>query len=142
LFGGVYLGFTKRLYIAISRNEIVTMKDNKTLDFYKNNAKELITKYDNAQVKSLDKLFEKYIYKYAKVLDIGFGSGRDLRMIQAISPNVFGLDACEEFADHANNTTLKAYFQIAIDKIKSSANKFDVVISIAVLMYLIYIGHW
>jgi ubiquinone/menaquinone biosynthesis C-methylase UbiE len=56
------------------------MKDNKILNFYKNNA---------------------------KVLDIGFGSGRDLRTIQTISPNIFGLDACEQFVNHSNKTTLK-----------------------------------
>jgi cyclopropane fatty-acyl-phospholipid synthase-like methyltransferase len=118
------------------------MRDNKTINFYKNNAKELLTKYDNAQVKSLNKLFKKHISKDDKVLDLGFGSGRDLRMIQAISPNVFGLDACEEFVNHANKATLKGRVaksilpNIAIDKIKPSTNKFDVAISIAVLMHL------
>lgn len=118
------------------------LKENKTQNFYKNNAKELITKYDNAQVNSLNRLFEKYISKEAKVLDIGFGSGRDLKTIQAISPNVFGLDACEEFINHSNKTNLKGRTaksvlpDIDIHKLQTSISKFDVIISIAVLMHL------
>ena len=56
----------------------------KTLDFYDDNAKKLIVTYDNAKVASLEKLFQKYITKGDTVLDIGFGSGRDLKTIQTI----------------------------------------------------------
>ena len=118
------------------------MQDIKTLDFYKNNVKELITKYDNAQVNSLNRLFKKYISKDTKVLDIGFGSGRDLKTIQTITQNIFGLDACDEFINHANTTTLKGRVakcilpNIDIHKLQTSISKFDVIISIAVLMHL------
>jgi len=119
------------------------MKKNSTLKFYDNNAEELITRYDNAKVEQLHALFAKYIQKNDAVLDIGFGSGRDLKEIMKITSNVFGLDACEKFIKNAEyNSALKGRVtksilpDIIIDKFQVNITRFDVIVSIAVLMHL------
>lgn len=115
---------------------------NSTLEFYENNANELIIKYDKAKLKQLHTIFEKYINKEDIVLDIGFGSGRDLKVIQAITPNVFGLDSCDAFVENMQNNGFKGRIaksilpNIDINKFEKIADKFDLVISIAVLMHL------
>jgi len=62
------------------------MKATKTQTYYDQNHKELIERYNLATPTPLHKLFKRYIQKSHKVLDIGFGSGRDLRYIRTIIP--------------------------------------------------------
>jgi cyclopropane fatty-acyl-phospholipid synthase-like methyltransferase len=118
------------------------IQKNKTLNFYNNNAQNLIPLYNDAKIELLEKLFQKYISKDDTVLDIGFGSGRDLKIIQTITSKAHGLDACEVFIENANKTTLKGKVaksilpNIDITNFKTTVNKFDVIISIAVLMHL------
>ncbi len=119
------------------------MKKNSTVEYYDNNAKELIKRYDNAKVEQLHTLFLKYIQKDDIVLDIGFGSARDLKEIMKITSNVFGLDACEKFIENAKyNSILKGRVaksilpDITIDKFQVNITRFDVIVSIAVLMHL------
>lgn len=113
---------------------------NPTLDFYDNNAKELISRYDNADLKQLHNIFQKYIKSDNDVLDLGFGSGRDMKFLNSITPNVYGVDACDTFVDNMVNNGFKDKAtksilpEINIDKLKT--NKFDVVVSIAVIMHL------
>jgi len=57
---------------------------NKTQKYYNQNYQELIERYDDANLTSLHKLFKKHIQKSHKVLDIGFGSGRDLRYMRGL----------------------------------------------------------
>ena len=118
------------------------MDNNSTLTYYNFYAKALIDKYDNVDMSQLHKLFEKYIDVNDVVLDIGFGSGRDLKKIYSITPNTFGLDACDEFitnlidTDLENNVAKTILPEIDILKLQVKQNKFDVIVSIAVLMHL------
>lgn len=119
------------------------MKKNITLEYYDTNANELIQLYNSAKVEELHALFLKYIHKNDKVLDIGFGSGRDLKEIMKITPNIFGLDACEKFIHNAENINgLKARVaqsvlpEIHIEEFNRDIAKFDVIVSIAVFMHL------
>lgn len=119
------------------------MKKNSTVKFYDNNAEELINRYDNAKVDQLYALFSRYIQKDDVVLDIGFGSGRDLKEIMKITPNIFGLDACEKFIKNAENISgLKGRVaksvlpEIYIEQFNIDISKFDVIVSIAVFMHL------
>jgi len=119
------------------------MKKNSTVKFYENNAEELITRYDSANVEQLHAFFSKYIKKDDAVLDIGFGSGRDLKEILKITSNVFGLDACEIFIQNAEKISgLKGRVaksvlpEIQIDQFKINISKFDVIVSVAVFMHL------
>ena len=65
---------------------------NKTPTYYKQNHKELIDQYNSATLTTLHKLFNQYIQKSYKILDIGFGSGRDLRYIRALGAECWGVE--------------------------------------------------
>lgn len=118
------------------------MKKTNTQKFYDDNSEKLIIQYDNAAVEHLHMLFEKYINAEDTVLDVGFGSGRDLKFIQTISPNVFGFDSCDAFVQNMVGTELEGRVSkgklpdINIDKFQINVDKFDIVILIAVLMHL------
>lgn len=65
-------------------------------------------KYDTyiAQTKDVDMqaqyaLFLKYLPKNARILDVGFGSGRDLARFTALGYTALGVDIVEEFVAHA-----------------------------------------
>ena len=115
---------------------------NKTLQHYENNANMLVNKYDNANMDKLHSLFNKHIKKDDVVLDIGFGSGRDLNFIkQNITSNIFGLDGSKEFVNNLKKDNFyqdRVFLSILpnIDIINFEVEKYDVIISIAVLMHL------
>jgi len=117
---------------------------NKTLQYYRNNAGMLVDKYDNANMDKLYSLFDKYIKKDDVVLDIGFGSGRDLNKISKITNNIFGVDACDKFIINSNKDNLKGRIAKSIlpdidtSKFQFNVGKFDVIISIAVIMHLTF----
>jgi len=54
----------------------------KTVDYYNTNVTNLVARYDNADMSQLHQLLLKHIPKNSTVLDIGFGSGRDLDFLQ------------------------------------------------------------
>jgi tRNA G46 methylase TrmB len=54
---------------------------NKTQTYYNQNHQALIKTYNQAKLPHLHNLFKKHINPNHKVLDIGFGSGRDLKYI-------------------------------------------------------------
>ncbi len=114
------------------------MKNNIT-KFYEKNYKNLIKMYNNADIKILNKLFDEYIKKSNKVLDIGFGSGRDLKYIKNLSAKVFGVESCEGFIENLEKEIYfknRVYFA-TLPNLKLNLNfKFDVIISIAVFMHL------
>lgn len=115
------------------------MADN-TLEYYKRNAEGLIKVYDDTKVGQLHELFEKYIRKDDVVLDIGFGSGRDMRNIMEITSNVYGLDSCDKFIENMSDTELKDRVgKTVLPKIdihRFKVDKFNTIVSIAVIMHL------
>ncbi|WP_052435371.1 methyltransferase domain-containing protein [Sulfurospirillum cavolei] len=68
-----------------------------TIDFYDKNAKRLMVDYDNADMTSTYKCIEKYLHSNYKVLDIGFGSGRDIKYFNSKKIEIYGIDASKEF---------------------------------------------
>lgn len=56
---------------------------NQTQEFYESNAHNLMERYDSADMSALHHLFAKHIPPNSKVIDIGFGSGRDLAYLQS-----------------------------------------------------------
>lgn len=110
---------------------------NKTLNYYQKNYQNLIKKYNSVELNALNQLFVKYIKNGYKVLDIGFGSGRDLQYIKTLGAECYGIDSCQKFID---NLLKDSFF---IDKIfygklplLNIKFKFDVIILIAVIMHL------
>lgn len=115
---------------------------NKTIDFYDNNAKKLIRDYDNANMKEAYKCIEKYIKDTDKVLDIGFGSGRDLRYFAAKNISIYGIDASKSFIKHfkdkypdlKKNVFYSRLPHIEIENIQS--HYFDLIFSMATWMHV------
>ncbi len=112
---------------------------NKTQTYYNQNHKELIERYNLATPIPLHKLFNRHIQKSHKVLDIGFGSGRDLRYIRALGAECWGVDSTQGFVEALKQDS---YFKerlfcakLPILDLKIDV-KFDVIVSIAVIMHL------
>jgi len=114
---------------------------NQTISYYNENYQKFLIKYDSATMKELYKILDKLVYKNSFVLDIGFGSGRDLNYIKSITKNIYGLDGSIEFVNNLKQDEFyKSRVALSIlPKINTSLfniNKFDIIISIAVFMHL------
>lgn len=118
------------------------MNKSVTLKYYEDNAKALIQRYDGASMQMLHELFSKYITSDSRVLDIGFGSGRDMRFIGSLTRDVYGLEACRAFIKNMKGSVFEkkvAYSKlpdINIEQFQDKTLRFDVIISIAVWMHL------
>ena len=73
----------------------------KTKQYYSNNYKEYISSTQNVDMTEHYNQFLPYLSKDAKILDIGFGSGRDMLYFASKGFNVFGVDNVSEFVDNA-----------------------------------------
>lgn len=113
-----------------------------TTDFYNTHANQLIERYDNADMESLHKLLLNHIPKNSSVLDIGFGSGRDLQFLHDNGYDVWGIDPSEKFVANVKNRFPKIqnqFFQASLpfDKEALGLDKaLDAVITIAMWMHL------
>lgn len=74
------------------------MKSN-TLDYYNKNASELYERYNSADMSKVHKIIDKYTNASDKVLDIGFGSGRDLLHLKRRGITGWGIDGSESFVN-------------------------------------------
>jgi cyclopropane fatty-acyl-phospholipid synthase-like methyltransferase len=113
-----------------------------TTNFYNNHATELIIKYDDANMSSLHTLLLQFLPKNAKVLDIGFGSGRDLAFLKKNNYEIWGIDASIKFVKNAKirffdipTHFIQATLPIQTNNLPFQC-KFDAVISIAMWMHL------
>ena len=115
---------------------------NMTTDFYNTHSAKLINRYDNASMSSLHNLLIKYIPQKSRVLDIGFGSGRDLQFLQTLDCNIWGIDPSSEFVKNAKNRfpNFKEQFfkaSVPFNKEQFTLNeKFDIIMSVAMWMHL------
>ena len=71
-----------------------------TITYYDSRVDELIERYDSADMSELHTVFDRYIQPGQKVLDIGFGSGRDMLYLKGKGVDIFGIDASEAFVRH------------------------------------------
>ena len=109
------------------------------MNYYQTHHQTLIKRYNSATLDSLNQLFTQYVKEDDKVLDIGFGSGRDLQYIKTLGAECYGADACQGFID---NLAEDGYFKDRLFCAKlpilglDMGFKFDIVVSIAVIMHL------
>lgn len=113
---------------------------NKTLNYYSNNASDLSSRYESANVSDLqNKLLNSFKDKY-NILELGCGSGRDAAFMISHGFHVTGLDGSEKMIQSA----LKLHPELAgnlfaaalPDDLKKLENTFEGVYSIATLMHL------
>jgi len=112
---------------------------NKTKKYYKQNHKALIKRYDSVTLTLINQLFYKYIKPNSKVLDIGFGSGRDLRYIRTLKADCYGIDSCQGFVDalSEDDSFQERIFYGQLPDLSLDVHfRFDVIILVAVLMHL------
>ncbi|NOZ91589.1 MAG: class I SAM-dependent methyltransferase [Epsilonproteobacteria bacterium] len=110
----------------------------KNSNFYSKNHTSLIKQY-NSISSPLKPLFDKYIKPNHKVLDIGFGSGRDLRYIKSLGADCYGVDNCKEFVEavREDNYFRDRVFLGSLPYLKLDIGiEFDVITIVAVLMHL------
>ncbi len=113
--------------------------DKKTLDYYKNNANEIFQRYENAS-EGVDRFFRMAFPPESKVLDIGAGSGRDMRKLIAQGYDAIGIEPCKELIELAlkHHPELSGkLFQASLPDLDDKYNgKFDGVLCSAVLMHI------
>ena len=113
-----------------------------TIDYYNSHSDELVIKYDSADVSKVHGILDKYISPAQKVLDLGFGSGRDMLHLKRRGVNVWGIDASNVFV-----TRFKKEYPSLKDRLFTSVlpninlnseyeHFFDTVYSIATWMHL------
>jgi len=113
----------------------------KTLNYYQNNSQSLIVRYDNADMNELHQLLLKYVPENSSIIDIGFGSGRDLYFLQANNYDIWGIDPTEEFVKNIQMKypEIKEHFfagQLPNIHLDNLPKKFDALMSVAVFMHL------
>jgi len=113
--------------------------DKSTVDYYDKNYQALIEKYDSSQNNFFEP-FYKELKDTSNILDIGFGSGRDLSLLQRKGHHIYGIDACEKFVEKAQTRFPQYSANFVCGALPNLNNpfdlKFDTVICSAVLMHI------
>ena len=109
-----------------------------TLEYYNKNFTTLIKRYEEAKPKEIHSLLIQYINKEDSILELGFGSGRELNFLYKQGyKNLYGIDGSLKFVEYVqkrfsnkNNFTHSILPQININ------GEFNFIYSIAVIMHL------
>ena len=113
-----------------------------TIKYYNKSANKLYTSYENADMSPLHKLLLSNIEPKGNVLDIGFGSARDLAFLLEKGFNIWGIDPAEEFVNKAKQrfkNTNNRFIIASLPNLNvpvSFYRNFDAVILIALWMHL------
>lgn len=112
-----------------------------TQEYYNTHGQRLLQEYQQANMIELHKLLEKHIPPHSKVLDIGFGSMRELVYLHSLGHDIWGIDATEIFVSNAqqNFPEIKEHFiqaKLPFKEPLALPNDFNAIISIALWMHL------
>jgi len=77
---------------------------NSTIDYYDRNADEYFAHTSGVTFDEIYRRFLKYIPQGGRIMDLGCGSGRDVKWFCDHGYEAYGLDASEELAKRATNT--------------------------------------
>ena len=72
-------------------------------NYYKDNLTEFIENTINCDMTAQYNYFLKHMPKNGNILDLGFGSGRDMIYFTSIGYNVYGIDPTDDFVDIMKN---------------------------------------
>ena len=112
--------------------------------YYKQNSMLLLEKYNQANMTNLYLFFDKYFEKGSNILDIGFGSGRDLIHLDQKGFNISGIDPVDAFLNNIKKTfpnKISNFYKGSLPSLIKKPkirNEFDAIICIAVWMHLEY----
>ena len=104
------------------------------MDFYEKNAKEYIERTINADLSSEREELIKLLPEKARILDIGFGSGRDSLAFKNEGFDVTSIDNCEEFCKHGKTIVLNA-LKMSVQEMTFD-NEFDGIWASASLLHV------
>lgn len=113
-----------------------------TIKYYNQTAQELIPIYDNAEMSTFYHILLENLTPKGSVLDIGFGSGRDLDFLKDKGFEVWGADPSQEFVDNAKkrfNDISNRFFNTSLPNLnlpEELQHSFENIILIAVWMHL------
>jgi len=110
-------------------------KENKTLDYYNNNAEEFCQSTVDADMSVCYQMFEKYLQPSAKILDLGCGSGRDSKYFLSKGYEVTAADGSEEICKYASEYLQRPVQCVRFDEMKFQ-EEFDGVWACASLLHV------
>lgn len=113
--------------------------DHPTLTYYNSYASKLAARYEQVSSIAVAR-FESTFAKGSKLLDIGFGSGRDLALLARMGFDVYGVDPSAEFIQLAQQTHPELHGRLGISGLPELGipfgGNFDGVVCYGVLMHL------
>jgi SAM-dependent methyltransferase len=114
--------------------------DLRTIEYYSSHAQTIARRYESIVSPHANR-FVSAFHASSRVLDIGFGSGRDLANLYALGFDVFGIDAVAEFVEMAQVLhPYKLRNRVSCDSLPDFeipfGGEFDGVLCSAVLMHL------
>ena len=102
-------------------------------NYYEINAKQYILDTKDSNMSEQYKFFLKHIKKEALILDIGFGSGRDMLYFSSLNYKVEGLDSTKEFIDNMKDKFMVYHQQVEDLNI---TDKYDAIWASASLLHV------
>ena len=106
------------------------------MTYYQNNCKEYIENTKNADMTFQYQCFEKYLIPSAKrILDLGFGSGRDSIYLIKKGYSVCSIDPTQEFCDYGKSIGLEEVHCLKAQEI-TYENEFDGIWACASLLHV------
>lgn len=105
------------------------------MNYYKENIEEYIDKTKNIDMKKEYDTFLQYVKQEGKILDVGFGSGRDSFYFAKKKYQVLAIDTCKEFCEKAQD---KGIFEVSHQSVLDISYKeeFDGVWASASILHL------
>lgn len=104
-------------------------------NYYDEHAKEFINSTINCNMEDIYSFFNKYLNGCTNLLDIGFGSARDMLYFKNKGIEVYGIDTSSEMCKNAKKLGLKNVYNLSILDFKTDI-RFDAIWACASLLHV------
>ncbi|RUO29242.1 hypothetical protein CWE12_09665 [Aliidiomarina sedimenti] len=113
--------------------------DEATLQYYRDNAEEIFERYEAVSQSGIAEHFSSSFSPGSKVLDVGAGSGRDVRRLLELGFDAYGAEPVEELRDLAISKHPQLATRLFAGTVPNDLpidQKYDGIICSAVLMHI------